>query len=280
MARFIDTHCHIHAAGRQAKDHTAIKWQAGGEFDPDTLAEKAITEKVAAMICVGTDRIDSQKAVDFAQSRRQLWAAVGIHPHEAKSSTADDLSRIRELLTENSSRPLEKRKIVAVGEVGLDYYYEHSPRKKQAALLENFLQMAGDFKLPVIFHVRQAFADFWPIYNNFKNIRGVLHSFSDTQAEMERAVSNGLYIGINGIVTFTKNDAQLEAAKRIPLRNLLLETDSPYLAPQPLRGKICRPEYVVHTAEFLAAIRGENIDDLADATTANACKLFNIEKFV
>jgi TatD DNase family protein len=167
-------------------------------------------------------------------------------------------------------------KIVAVGECGLDYFYEHSPREEQIKILEFQLVLAKRHNLPLIFHVREAFDDFWSVVDNFEGIRGVLHSFTDNHDNMLKAVRKGLYIGVNGISTFTKNPEQLEMYKSIPLENLLLETDAPFLTPVPLRGTICEPKHVVLTAEFLSSLRGDTAQEISEATTRNAEKLFSI----
>lgn len=270
MTGLVDTHCHIHAAVADRQDFTAKKWQEAGETDPDALIKSAKQAGVDGLICVGTDLEDSKDAVDFVQERDDCWASVGVHPHEAK----DFLMRYKDL--QEFEILADKPKVVAVGEVGLDYYYEHSPRKEQIILLEMFLDLAKKLDLPVIFHIREAFDDFWPILANFGGIRGVLHSFTSNTANLDKALSRGLYIGLNGIMTFTKDENQLKMAKNVPLDRLFLETDAPYLAPKPFRGKVCKPEHVKATAEFLAELRSEDFDDLAKTTSANTTKLFGL----
>ena len=173
---------------------------------------------------------------------------------------------------------LPNKNIVAIGECGLDYFYNHSDKKDQFAALENQMQLAQDNTLPMIFHVREAFDDFWPIYDNFSRLKGVVHSFTDTTTQLDKALNRDLYIGLNGIMTFTKDQKQLAAAKAVPLERLLLETDAPFLTPKPLRGKINEPKNVSITAEFLAQLRGEELSTLAAATTKNARQLFGLPK--
>jgi TatD DNase family protein len=167
-------------------------------------------------------------------------------------------------------------KVVAIGECGLDYYYEHSPKEQQVEILVFQLELAKKYNLPVIFHVREAYDDFWPIFDEFRGLKGVIHSFSSNIAVLEQILSRGLYVGLNGIMTFTNDQDQLAAAKHIPLENLVLETDAPFLTPTPYRGTICQPKHVVDTAKFLAELRQESLEDLAKATTQNAKKLFNL----
>ncbi len=253
---FVDTHCHI-----QFEDY-------GLETDDVLLA--ANSSGVTRLICVGCRLEDSQAAVNFAATREGVWASVGLHPHEArvyadKPKTLNEFSRLASL-----------PKVVAIGECGLDYYYNHSPAKAQQKLLRFQIELALKRDLPVIFHVRDAFEDFWPIFDDYKDLRGVIHSFSSSPHVLEQILSRGLYVGLNGIMTFSKNAKQLAAAKAVPLNKLLLETDAPYLTPTPYRGTICQPKHVIVTAEFLTKIRGEDPAALAAASTRNALKLFNL----
>ncbi|HEX5456490.1 MAG TPA: TatD family hydrolase [Candidatus Saccharimonadales bacterium] len=270
MSGLTDTHCHIHAAKPTRDDFTAKKWQEANETDPDALINSAIEAGVDRLICVGTDLEDSLDAVDFVQTRDNCRATIGTHPHEAKEflSKHKDLSAFEELAG--------KPKVAAIGEVGLDYYYEHSPKKEQIKLLEMFLQLATDRKLPVIFHIREAFDDFWPIVSNFGAVGGVLHSYTSDTQNLDEALNKGLYIGLNGIMTFTRDENQLKMAKRVPLDRLVVETDAPYLTPKPLRGKVCKPQHVRLTAEFLSELRGEPYEKFAEATSNNAGRLFNL----
>lgn len=271
MNNLVDTHCHIHAAAKDSKsaDLTSKKWHDAGEFSADKLLQSAQAHGVNKLICVGTDLQDSIEAVDFAE-KHNCFSSIGVHPHEASRYMAkhDDLEPFVFLVN--------KPKMVAVGEVGLDYYYQHSPKDLQIILLEKFLELAQKNNLPVIFHVREAFEDFWPILDNFKSIRGVLHSFTSDEVNLDKALQKGLYIGLNGIMTFTRDQNQLNVAKKIPVDKLLLETDSPYLTPVPIRGKICKPEHVKYTYEFLAKLRDAEFTEFAQQIDKNTSKLFNI----
>ena len=250
---FIDTHCHIHSA-----DYPLNK---------DEVINSARAVGVKKLICVGTDEHDSARAVVFAQKNQNVWSSVGLHPHDAK-------------LGESAYRKLEslvnQPSVIAIGECGLDYYYNNSAKKDQAAALRFQIELAIKNNLPLIFHIRDAFEQFWPIFDSYKGIRGVVHSFTAGTKELDQALERGLYISLNGIMTFSKNDEQLKAARRIPLNRLILETDSPYLTPVPFRGKINEPKNVVLTAEFLADLRNEPLSDLAQSSTENAELLFGI----
>lgn len=250
---FVDTHCHIHA-----NDYTLAA---------DEVIAAAHKAGVTKMICVGTDEHDSQQAVAFVQDKPNMWASVGLHPHDAKLGQ-EAFAALAELVT--------KPKVVAIGECGLDYYYNHSAKEDQIAALRFQIELALAHDLPMIFHVRDAFDDFWPIFDSYQGVRGAVHSFTATEADLTEVLKRGLYVGINGIMTFSKNDAQLAAAKAVPLDKLVLETDAPFLTPTPLRGKINEPKNVVLTAEFLSTLRGESLEELAAASTNNAETIFNL----
>lgn len=253
---FFDTHCHI-----QFSDYPL------GADDTVTAAK---IDGVTGMIVVGCSLPDSQAAPKFAAKHDGIWASIGLHPHEGSIYAKDKkaLAQFKELVNEP--------KVVAIGETGLDYYYDNSPKEDQKKLLRFQLDLAKKHNLPLIFHVRDAFDDFWPIFDEYKGLRGVVHSFSSDVHDLEQILARGLYVGLNGIMTFTKRPDQLEAAKAVPLDKLLLETDAPFLTPVPFRGKICEPKHVRTVGEFLADLRGEGLEDLARATTANAKKLFKL----
>lgn len=169
-----------------------------------------------------------------------------------------------------------RRKIVGIGECGLDYFYGHSTKEEQEKALRYQIELALEYDLPLVFHVREAFDDFWPIFDSYAGIRGELHSYTDNSANLSKAIERGLYIGVNGIMTFTKNDWQLEVARTIPLDKILLETDAPFLTPVPLRGKVNEPAHVLQIATFISDLRQMPLSDLAQHTTTNARQLFSI----
>lgn len=266
----VDTHCHIHEL-KEELTPVYDKWREDGVArDPDEVIERAHERGVNKLLCIGTSVEDSELATRFVAGREGTWAAVGIHPHETERYLGDkrSLSMFRELVGRD--------KVVAVGECGLDYFYGHSSREAQIELLKLQIELALEHNLPLSFHVREAFDDFWPIFESYRGIRGVLHSFTDSQANLERALGHGLYIGMNGIATFTKSEDQLAMYRAIPDDRLLLETDAPFLTPTPFRGKICEPYHIFVIAEFAAKLRGTDLDDLAARTTANASALFGI----
>jgi len=244
-----DTHCHIHEASY---------------VDKQGAAERAAAAGVTRVICVGTDDTTSEEALRFAAAHEEAWASVGVHPHESK----EGYDGVMRMAAEGGP------KLVAIGEIGLDYFYTHSPKEVQISAFEAQLQLAADRSLPVIFHVREAFDDFWPILANFPGVIGVLHSYTDDTTNLERALAEGLYIGVNGISTFSKTNREMWDA--IPLENMLLETDAPFLTPEPHRGKVNEPAFVRHVAEYHAKRRGVELEHLARVTSANASTLFRI----
>ncbi len=243
------------------------------ELDAEEVWQSAQEQGVSRMLLVGCRLDDSQLAIDFAKKHANVWATVGIHPHEAEDflATKGAKEAFEALLADVAGN-----KIVAIGEIGLDYYYNHSSKAKQIELLEWQLTLAVKYELPVTFHVRDAFADFWPIYDKYKLKKSLIHSFTGIKSDLDEILKRGLSVALNGIITFTSQAAQLEAAKAIPLDALVLETDAPYLTPKPFRGSICKPEYVTLTAKFLAKLRHESLEDLAYQTTHNARVLFNV----
>ncbi len=246
----IDSHCHVHNPGFFSENIEEVYRRAIGEG--------------VRMIVVGTSEVDSEGAVKFSATHGDVWAVVGVHPHDAKDGWQD----IKRLITEKPA------KLVGIGEIGLDYFYDNSPRDVQIRAFEEQLQWAKDYDLPVSFHVREAFDDFWPVFDNFQGVRGVLHSFTDTQANLEEGLKRGLFIGVNGISTFTKDETQKAMYRGIPLDRLLLETDAPFLTPAPFRGRVNEPAFVREVAKHQASIRDIPFGDIVSISTANAEALF------
>jgi TatD DNase family protein len=200
--------------------------------------------------------------------RSDVVATVGVHPHDA--ATCDSA------LEEALSRLIDDSRCVAVGEIGLDYHYDHSPRDVQAAVFRRFIAIARAAGKPIVVHTRSAAADTLELLRNeqARDVGGVIHCFSEDLAFAKAALDLGFDLSFSGILTFKSARAVQEVAAWAPLERLLLETDSPYLAPVPLRGKKCEPAYIVHTAEHLAQLRGTSRQQVEDATTANAVRRF------
>jgi TatD DNase family protein len=266
-----DTHCHIQSIGLNEGEQTTRELWAKAGLKADEVVAEARTAGVNRLLCVGCDLADSYLAVDFVRQREGCWATIGIHPHEAQHFVGKR-AKLAEFAT-LADRP----KVVAIGECGLDLYYNHSPQVAQIAVLKFQIELALRHDLPLIFHVREAFDEFWPVFDSYGgSLRGVLHSFTDSADNLAKGLKRGLSIGVNGIATFAKDPALLEVYRTIPLEKLLLETDAPFLAPKPYRGSVNQPKRVTTIAEFLAELRGEDLQTLTTITTSNARLLFDI----
>lgn len=247
---FVDTHCHIH--------------ESSYPLEADDVLARAEHEGVSTYICVGTSIQSSKEAITFCHGKNNCYASVGVHPHDTKDGYAID-----QIVLDDS--------VVAVGEIGLDYFYQHSDKQTQKKALQAQLDVAVKQNLPVIFHVRDAFDDFWPLFDSYDGaITGVLHSYTDSKENLQKALHRGLFIGVNGISTFTKDGTQQEMFDSIPLDRLLLETDAPFLTPVPFRGKVNEPAFITTIAQYHADRRGISLKEIAKQTTENARALLRI----
>jgi TatD DNase family protein len=253
----IDTHCHLDPQ----------YFPAG----PDDAIARANAVGVGGFVVigVGADLGAARAAVALAKRiPERAGAAVGVHPHDA--TTLDDAAY------DELARLAAEPEVVAVGEIGLDYHYDHSPRDVQRATFVRLVGLARAVKKPIVIHTRSAPADTLDILarEGARDVGGVIHCFSEDRAFAEKALDLGLDLSFSGIVTFKKSATIHDVARWAPLDRILVETDSPYLAPVPLRGKPCEPAYVVHTARHVAELRGIAFEALAEATTANAQRTF------
>lgn len=248
----IDTHAHLQ--------------NPAFEPDQDAAIQRALTAGIHYIITVGYDYISSQAAVTLAQRQASLFAAVGIHPHDA-STWQENTSQ---LLIDLS----RQKKVVAIGEIGLDYYRDLSPREIQKKVFAAQLELASKAALPVIIHSRDAGEEALGFVKDFPGLTGVIHCFSGTFCEARKFIELGWYLGITGAVTFPKATVLKEVVREIPLEWLLLETDAPYLAPQPHRGQRNEPSYLGYMAAAIAGLKNIEISVVAQQTTANARKLF------
>jgi TatD DNase family protein len=237
--------------------------------DRDTVLGRAAEAGLTAIITVGTSIPDCKMAVDLARLHRPVYAAIGIHPHEVKAIDAGTYDVLRVLA--------QQEKVVAIGEIGLDFFHDHSPREVQLRRFAEQLDLALELDLPVIIHDREAHAETLRILQQRKGrLRGVLHCFSGDAAMARECLSLGFYLSVAGPVTYRKADQLRVVAREIPVDRLLIETDAPYLAPQPWRGKRNEPAYVAETARCLAEIRGMAAGDLERVTEENARRLFGL----
>jgi len=242
------------------------------EFDPDReeVLARARDWGIQAIVTIGSDLAGTLRGIDLAAAHDMIYASVGIHPHDAKDFTEETCAILKDMLT----RP----KVIAVGETGLDYHYDHSPRDVQRAVFARHLELAGETGLPAVIHSREAYDDTLKIVRDSGITRGVFHCFSGDMAMAEEVMAMGLYVSFAGPVTFKKALRLQEVAARVPDDYLLIETDAPYLAPEPFRGKRNEPSHIRHTAAKIAELRGVTIHDIARITTLNAKRLFGIGK--
>jgi TatD DNase family protein len=238
--------------------------------DVDAVLARAGASDVQQIITIGIDLVSSRCAVELAQSHKELYATVGIHPHGAKlldQNTLDDLQLLA-----------KQERVVAIGEIGLDYYRDRQPRDIQRKCLRQQLELARALALPVVIHVREAYDDFLSVIEGFATslVDVVLHCFSGNMKTAERCLALGFYLSIPGTVTFAKAHIQQQVAQLVPLDRLLLETDAPFLAPVPYRGKTNEPAYLIHTAQKIAELRELPLSDVARQTTLNAQQVFRL----
>jgi TatD DNase family protein len=251
----VDSHCHL--------DFPELSGDAAG------VIARARNAGVGHLLTIGTKITQFAGVLAIAERFDNVSCSVGIHPHEAAVEPEMDVEKLASLA--------QHPKVVAFGETGLDFYYEHSPRLEQERSFRTHIAAARENKLPVIVHTRDADPEMGAILTEEMGkgpFTGVIHCFSSGRELAEQALALGLYISLSGIVTFKKAEALREVVKIVPMDRILVETDSPYLAPVPFRGKTNEPAYVAHTAAAVAEIKGISRDDLARQTTENFFRLF------
>ena len=266
----IDTHCHLHDR------------EFFSEAQAEEMLKRAHENGVEKIICIGTSHEDSLAARDFANQHSNVYWTYGIHPENASKESDIVLSRHFATNGERVSeeprndgrdeacreRIISDSKLVAIGEVGLDYHYEGYNREAQIKLFEEMLQLAVDNDLPVSFHVREAFDDFFAVVKNFPKVRGVVHSFTDNKKNLKKILeTTDFYVGVNGLATYSTLPIP-------PLERILLETDAPFLAPIPFRGKTNEPAYILQIAEWLSQKLAVELEVIKETTTQNAEKLY------
>jgi TatD DNase family protein len=252
-----DTHCHL------TFDDLAR--------DIDAVIARSIAAGVTGWLTVGTDPNENRKAVELTRRFENLYAAVAVHPHDAKTVTSDTLAELKKL----AANP----KVVAVGETGLDYHYDHSLREDQRRVFTKHLEIAAELNLPVIIHCRKAFDDTMDILRNHGSAVGkiVFHCFSGSAEQAKIVLDKGFYISFTGVVTFKNAEDTRRAAEAVPLDRLMLETDCPYMSPEPMRKqKVNEPALLIHTAKFLADLKQMELDEFASAVTATSRNFFNL----
>ncbi len=250
----IDTHCHL-----ELKEF---------ERDRKSVIERARSNGIDAIITVGTDLEDCYKAIRIADEFDIVYVSCGIHPHEAKNFS--------DSIEKELTRLLRHRKVVAIGETGLDYYRDYSPRDKQRDVFRRHLELSMITGLPVIIHMREALDDTMKILEEFKGLKGVFHCFSGDLSFAKKVIEMGFFISIAGPVTYLNAKKLPEIVQWIPDEYLLIETDAPYLAPEPVRAGRNEPSYLIHTAKKVAQLREVSLEDIDRVTTLNAKRLFRM----
>ena len=269
--RLIDSHAHLESPRFDA--------------DRDAVIARAAAAGVEAIVTCGADLASSEAAIALAEAHPALWAAVGIHPHEARHAWVEGDGgggRVDEAAMGRLRQLARHPRVVAIGEIGLDYHYDFSPRPVQRAVLERQLALAAELGMPVILHNRESDEDLRSVVDGSVgdgagSLRGVLHCFLAGGDMAAWALARGLYLGVAGPVTFRWADDLREVLRDVPLDRLLIETDSPYLAPVPRRGRRNEPAYVAHVAEGLAAVLGAAPEEVAERTGANARRLLGLQ---
>jgi TatD DNase family protein len=268
MYPLVDTHCHL-------------DWHAF-DSDRDEVIRRAIDAGVTRMITIGVDGPSSRRSIELADRYAEVYAAVGVHPNDCGDFKADTLNEIRSL----ARHP----KVVAIGEIGLDYYWQKVDHERQARAFKAQLDLAAEVNKPVIIHSRDAAEDVLKILEQrftqrtsplrfatgaiARNTSGVLHSYFDDLRIAQQAFAIGFFIGVTGPITFKKSDREREIVKHVPLDRILIETDAPFLTPMPHRGQRNEPAYVRQVAEVIAQTRGLAFEDVARQTTLNAEQIF------
>lgn len=257
--RFIDSHAHL--TGDGVYEHV------------EEILQRAQSAGITSIVNICTDSLSLSRGIELSIKYPWIYQTASTTPHDVAKTGESDFSYI--------SETARKGQLKAIGETGLDYHYEHSPRQLQKEFLRRYLHLALECHLPVVIHCRDAFADFFEILDaeytiNGRPAPGVLHCFTGTMKEAEEVLKRGWMLSLSGIVTFKKSLDLQEVAKEVPINQLLIETDTPYLAPQKYRGKINEPAFLVETAAFIASLKQIPIEELAKATSNNARTLFKL----
>jgi TatD DNase family protein len=255
----IDSHAHLTSSSLFDEVHAIV--------------ERARLADIKAIVNICTDPLSLERGLELAQTYPWIYLAAATTPH--------DVEKEGETAFEIIASAARAKRLHAVGETGLDYFYEHSPRELQQTFLRRYFQLALECKLPVVIHCREAFSDFFEILDadytiHGKPAPGVLHCFTGTMAEAEEVIKRDWMLSLSGIVTFKKSVELQQVAKAVPLEQLLIETDAPYLAPQKHRGKQNEPAFLVETAQFIADLKGISLEEVALQTANNAQRLFGL----
>jgi TatD DNase family protein len=255
VIQYFDSHCHL--------SDTAFR------DDREAVLHRALEVGVTRMVTIASNVADARAALAIAEGREGLWCTAGVHPHEAGAASAADLDDVRELAAGH-------HEVVAIGETGLDFHYDHSPRTVQMEMFEGHLALGAETGLPVVVHAREADAEIAAALREMPaGTRGVLHCFTGGSLAFDEAMAADWYVSFSGIAAF-KSFAVADLLRQVPSDRLLVETDAPYLAPPPHRGRRNEPAYVVQVAEAVAGHLEADVADVARITTENACRFYGV----
>jgi TatD DNase family protein len=265
---FVDTHCHLNMMVKKKPNEQLHE----GHFACiQEIVHESGQAKVSHLISIGTNVAESLNCIQIAKRFKNVFAAAGLHPSDVTEHWRDDVKKIEDLVRER-----EKNKIVAVGEIGLDFFYKPYNQQRQEDAFKAQLELALEYDMPMSVHVREAGDELLKVMEGYVKDKPklVVHCFSQKQDFADIIVDWGLYVGIDGHITYPKNDALRDVIRNVPLGHLLLETDAPFLPPQQMRGKQNSPAYIPLFAQTVAELKGISLEQLAEVTTANAKNLF------
>lgn len=251
----IDSHCHL--AAPQFAD------------DLDGVLQRARAAGIERMICIGDTMEESERGLEIAEKYDQLFCTVGVHPHVSGKWKEENGKRLRTLATQS-------KKVKAIGEIGLDFHYDFSPRETQRSVFREQLVLAKDLKLPAVIHCREAVEDVWAIVEDIRPPSIIIHCCTERWSDVARFVERGYLLSFTGIATFPTSDEMRNTIQQCPLDQLMIETDAPFLAPVPHRGKRNEPAFVVEVAKCVAEVKGLSLQDVDVATTRNAVEFFGL----
>lgn len=254
----IDTHAHLNST----------------KYYPDYLEELAIAKEngVEKIILIGCDLASMDNAINYSKEHAEFCYAIGIHPIDVEEYSLEIVAKIKSLKDDPN--------LVAIGEIGLDYHWYPEKAEEQKKVFAALIELAQELEVPIIIHSREAYDDCYDILKRYAPLKGVLHSYADDVAGVQRFLDLGLHIGISGPITFKNGHNQKEVAAYVPLEKLLLETDAPFLTPTPYRGKRNKPHYISYVAQEIAVQKNITKQEVIDQTTENAKKLFGLEENV
>lgn len=240
-------------------------------FDNDRVAliEKMHNNEIDYIVNIGADIKSSMSSIELSEKYDFIYASIGVHPHETENMKDEDIAILKKYIN--------NKKVVAIGEIGLDYYYEYSDREKQKYWFKKQLEIAKDNNKPVIIHSRDAAKECYEIIKNSGVSKGVIHSYSGSAQMAKDYIDMGFFIGIGGIVTFKNAKKSVEVAESVPIEKILIETDSPYLSPVPVRGTRNNSQNLIYIAEKIAQIKQITVENVAEITKKNALTLFDIK---